>query len=402
LAEDEQFKANLAAQCATKSKEWDARCKIRAMEVQALSETIEMLNGDEALELFKKTMPSPGSFLQVSTTTGTEQKRAATLLRRLMTQDPAHAGSLRMVLLSLKSGMHGGFDKVVKMIDDMVSQHGTEQEQDDKKKDFCIKEMDLTEDEAKAFEKSIADLDSTIEKKEDEIATLSSEIAALQQGLKDLDKSVAEATEQRKDEHAEYTSTAAANQAAVELIGMAKNRMQKFYNPSQYKAPPTTTESASPYGLLQASSRAAPGPAPETFEGEYKKSEGSSSVLALMDEMIKDVEMDIQEAKHDEETAQKDYEEAMKDAASKRSEDSKLAVEKEGAKADEQVNLQAARADRTTKSEQLRITQGKMDDLHMDCDPLLQSYDERKANRAKYVDGLKESKAVLAGAKFGF
>merc|ERR1719387_667171 len=196
----------------------------------------------------------------------------------------------------------------------MVALHGKEQEQDDDKKDFCISEMDLTEDDAKAFAKGIADLDATITEKEDEIATLSSEIAALQQGLKDLDKTVAEATEQRKDEHAEYTSTAAANQAAVELIGMAKNRMQKFYNPSQYKAPPTTTESASPYGLVQASNRAAPGPAPETFEGEYKKSEGATSVLALMDEMMKDVEMDIQQGKHDEETAQKDYEEAMKEA----------------------------------------------------------------------------------------
>merc|ERR1719335_203940 len=305
------------------------------------------------------------------------------------------------MLLSLKGRSGGQFDKVVQMIDDLITLLAKEQADDDEKKDFCIAELDKAEDDKKALERAIADLEAEIAEMTDAIATTTSEMDALKQGLEALDKSVAEATEQRKDEHAEYTSTAAANQAAVELIGMAKNRMQKFYNPSQYKAPPTTTESSSPYGLLQGSSRAAPGPAPETFEGEYKKSEGATSVLALMDEMIKDVEMDIQEAKHDEEVAQKDYEEAMKDSASKRSEDSKLAVEKEGAKAEEQVNLQAARADRTTKSEQLRITQGKMDDLHMDCDHLLQSYDERKANRAKYVDGLKESKAVLAGAKFG-
>ena len=33
-----------------------------------------------------------------------------------------------------------------------------------------------------------------------------------------------EATEQRKEEHAESLSTAASNQAALELLGMAKNR----------------------------------------------------------------------------------------------------------------------------------------------------------------------------------
>jgi len=67
MDEDTKFKANLAASCATKSKEWDERSKLRAQEVEAISETIEMLNGDDALELFKKTLPSAASFLQLAT-----------------------------------------------------------------------------------------------------------------------------------------------------------------------------------------------------------------------------------------------------------------------------------------------------------------------------------------------
>merc|ERR1719321_2434052 len=191
--------------------------------------------------------------------------------------------------------------------------------------------------------------------------------------------SVRTATEQRKEEHAEYSSTAASNQAALQLIAMAKNRMNKFYAPDQYKAPPTTTESSSPYGFLQI--RADPGPAPETF-GEYKKSGSSTGVMAMMDQMIKDVEMDIQEAKHDEADAQKDYEEAMKDAAEKREEDSKLIVEKEGSKADVTTRLTEARELRATKRDQLGIAQDKLASLHKDCDYLLQNYDERKASRA--------------------
>lgn len=97
----------------------------------------------------------------------------------------------------------------------------------------------------------VSDLAANIEEREDAIATLKTEIAGLQQGVEALDKSVVEATEQRKEEHEEYTSTAASNQAAVELIGMAMNRMQKFSQPSQHKAPPTTTESDSPHGFVQ-------------------------------------------------------------------------------------------------------------------------------------------------------
>merc|ERR550514_2383032 len=54
VAEDTAFKANLAKSCATQQKEWDERCKLRSQEVAAISDTIELLNSDDALELFKK------------------------------------------------------------------------------------------------------------------------------------------------------------------------------------------------------------------------------------------------------------------------------------------------------------------------------------------------------------
>merc|ERR1719335_1642077 len=114
--------------------------------------------------------------------------------------------------------------------------------------------------------------------------------------------------------------------------------------------------------------------------------------------MVKDVEMDIKEAKMDEASAQKDYEEAMKDAADKRAKDSRSIVEKQAAKADEQTSLESTRAELSNKNDQLRITQGKSDDLHIDCDYLLGNYEELKKNRATEVDGLKQSKAVLMGA----
>jgi len=401
MGEDEKLKGNLASSCATKSKEWDERSKLRAQEIEAISETIEMLNGDDALELFKKTLPS-ASFIQLSSQTRMQQRRATKILRTMLSNDPKHSMNLRAILLGLKSGSAGGgFGQVTKMIDNMISTHGKDQAADDEKRDFCIAELDKTADEEKEHKGTIADLEADIEKKEDAVASLTSEIAALQKGIEALDKSVVEATEQRKDEHSEYTATAASNTAAVELIAMAANRMNKFYQPSLYKAPPTTTVEDSPYGFVQLSmhaKRADPGPAPETFKGEYKKSGESTGVIAMMDQMAKDVEMDIKEGKMDEASAQKDYEEAMKDAATKRSDDSKLIVEKQGAKADEATNLQSVRSERATKADQLSITQGKMDDLHIDCDYLLSNYEDIKKDRATEVDGLKQSKAVLAGA----
>merc|ERR1719375_1768979 len=72
----------------------------------------------------------------------------------------------------------------------------------------------------------------------EESATLSSEIASLQKEIKDLDKAVAEATEQRKTEHAEFITFQTENNAAVELIEKAKNALNKFYRPTLYKEAP--------------------------------------------------------------------------------------------------------------------------------------------------------------------
>merc|ERR1719498_1381811 len=67
---------------------------------------------------------------------------------------------------------------------------------------------------------------------------LAEEIEALVEGIKELDKSVAEATAQRKEEHEDFVAELAANNAAKDIIGIAKNRLTKFYNPKMYKAPP--------------------------------------------------------------------------------------------------------------------------------------------------------------------
>merc|ERR1719382_945419 len=94
-----------------------------------------------------------------------------------------------------------------------------EQKDDEEKKAYCEKQFDESDDKKAAIE------------------TLTEEIAALVAGVKKLDSEVAEATEQRKAENAEYKDLMASNTAAKELLDIAKNRLNKFYNPSLYIPP---------------------------------------------------------------------------------------------------------------------------------------------------------------------
>merc|ERR1719472_373453 len=309
-------------------------------------------------------------------------------------------GKRHLMLMALRSGVHG-FEKVIGMVDGMVGVLEGEQVQDDRQDKFCLAELEKAKEDAKATEVDIGDLAAAVSEQRDSIASTASEIEALQAGLAALDKSVAEATENRKKEHEEYVDSAAMNQATVELLGMAKNRMNKFYNPSQYQAPePAAAEEFFAQVAVRRASQ--PGPPPETFEGEYKKSESSSGVIAMMDDMVRDVEKDMAEAKRDEEEGQKDYEQEMADAATKRSDDSKLIVTKEGEKAEKATMLEGLKEAKRTKSDQLDVMETKIADLHKTCDFLVEHYKGIKAERTKEEEGLKASKMVLSGAKLGF
>merc|ERR1719473_172896 len=149
----------------------------------------------------------------------------------------------------------------------------------------------------------IAALTAAISELTDESATLTEDIATLTKEIAALDKAVATASEQRKEEHAAYTQTLALSETAIELIAKAKNRLQKFYNPTLYKAPPKVENTmeekiidAGSYSFFQkrlVSAVHQPDP-PETFGSFYqKKSEKSGGVLALMDMITKELETDM-------------------------------------------------------------------------------------------------------------
>merc|ERR1719454_69036 len=81
LGEDKAFLKDLDSQCKTKEDEWATRQKIRADELVAIGDTIKLLNDDDALDLFKKTLPS-SSLIQMQTSSNTLRQRALAALKQ--------------------------------------------------------------------------------------------------------------------------------------------------------------------------------------------------------------------------------------------------------------------------------------------------------------------------------
>merc|ERR1712008_470605 len=113
LAEDEKFLAELETGCATQEKEWAEVCKTRQEELVALTETIKILNDDDALELFKKTLPSAASFLPLTESTKSLRLRALMAIREAASKRVHLQAQLQLDLIALAlNGKTQGFDKV--------------------------------------------------------------------------------------------------------------------------------------------------------------------------------------------------------------------------------------------------------------------------------------------------
>merc|ERR1719191_573214 len=137
---------------------------------------------------------------------------------------------------ALRGGKQG-FEKIIALIDKLSKELEADQATDDEKKAYCEEEFEKTEDKKKGLLNTASDLQTAIDDAEESIMNLKVEIEALDDGIRALDKEVAQATTNRQEEHEEFVASSAANKATIDILKMAKNRMNKFYNPSQYEPP---------------------------------------------------------------------------------------------------------------------------------------------------------------------
>jgi hypothetical protein len=279
-----------------------------------------------------------------------------------------------------------------------------------------------------------------------QLQAIVSEIDHLTNGMKELDKAVDAATSQRKAEHRMYADSLAENNAAVELLQMAYNRMAKFYNPKLAEAPAVALnqqdlvndadladsgaaddddddESSEAPDFVQVyqhsmsedertSERDSTSDEEETSDAQEtgadqsesntqtKPTEESGGVMHMLTLLKEEVQKSIVMTEVEETDAQKDYEVFMKDSTDKRAVDSKAVANAESVKAKVETEIQKAKVKLDEKTESLEESKKELVDLHYDCDWFLQNFDARKSARDDESDALTKARAVLSGADY--
>mmetsp|Transcript_10328 Transcript_10328/g.18901 ORF Transcript_10328/g.18901 Transcript_10328/m.18901 type:complete len:700 (-) Transcript_10328:87-2186(-) len=394
LSEDRKFMSQMKNGCTTAANDFEAYKAMQSEELKAISETIDILNDDDALDLFKKTLPSASaSFMQLQVTAGALRRRALMEMRarRAAAGRPAgRGGDPRLDLLEVAiRGGKIGFEGILKMIDGLVVTLKAEQVDDNKKKAYCEKELEESADAATQLNNQISTIQKVIDDKKEDVSALESNRVDRAESIRRLDKQVGDATATRKEEHSLYVTELANLNAAKELLEMAKGRLNKFYNPDLGKE--GSAASFVQLGMRR-SSTVQPSP------GYTKKSEDNAGVIALIDSLIADVTKEINAMMLEETDAQEDYEKLIADAKVKRASDSKAMANREGMKAEvnEEIILaeKALKLKKTEKMENDKYVLG----IETECTWFLKYFDLRRETRNGEIDALYKAKAVFSGA----
>lgn len=381
LAENKKLLAQLNQDCAKRATEQQEKVAIRAEEDKALQDTIKMLTSDDALDLFRNVIKKP-SFLQIDTASGQEAREEA---HRIVSSIKSDHPEMSFIALAL-AGKQPDFSKVFKKIDSMLTLLGKEGKDDATKKDYCDKEFDEAADKAKELKSKISELSASVEEKQAKIETLTKDISSIKDGLKSLDESIASASQNREGENAAYQELMSQDSAAVQLLGMAKDRLQQFYQKNLAKPPTTTT---GPYDLSLVS-----------VEEQAPQGQQANGVIGMITTLVNDLEKEMLVAKTEEQNDQKDYEGVVSDSKKKRESDLKDARTKEGIKAGLEGDSEEDTQEKDAKLKEQQAAAEYIADLHKECDWLLKNFDLRKEARTQEIEQLKTAKSVLAGADF--
>jgi len=370
LAENQKFLMKLKELCTDADKNFQERKAMRLKEIQAVSETIEILTADEARDAMSGTY----SFLQESMTMANKNRQMAAKALRSAARthrDPRLSALATSVELD-------AFTKVKKAIDNMIATLKKQMEDEVKKTDYCRSELQENKmsmakitDEKESLEAHSAKLSEDIKALEDALAAAKAEIAQLRVDLQ-------RAGEDRLSANIAFQKTVADQTMTVEVLKKALARLAKFYDES----------------LLQKTTKQTP-PVPQM---EYKKGAGSGGVMQMIGKLIQEAKELIADSKREEQSTQSGYEAIVADTN-----DSVAALQAEiTSKTKSKV---AATKEKRETEDDIVDAEGELAglnkynaELHADCDYVLKNFDVRQRSRGEEIEALQQAKQILSGA----
>mmetsp|Transcript_25493 Transcript_25493/g.58813 ORF Transcript_25493/g.58813 Transcript_25493/m.58813 type:complete len:693 (-) Transcript_25493:63-2141(-) len=383
---DREFLASLKQKCKETDEEFEQRVKDRHEEIAAVEETIKILNDDEAFKVFDKTVSTPAVFIQVSDTSSRELKvrqRAVSVL----TNAAKLTGAPQLALLAANAKLDA-FTKVKAEIDKLVAELSAQQSEEEAHKDWCIDEFAKNERSESEQSDKKENLDVKIASLEKEIASLGTSINETSEAISEMKTQMKRASETREAEYGDFQQTIMDQRLTQTILKKAIVRMSEVYAFLQQE--PGAAH------IHTSGNHTDAGNGPARFS-EYAKHKGGNQVLRMLDTVLTDSQKMEDEAITAEEDAQTVYESFMKAGNKDITAKIESIAHMTTAKAKAEQALVMAKEDLAGTMDELEELSKVLGDLHGSCDFIMKNFDARQEARAKEIDALKETKAILSG-----
>jgi len=375
FGEDQLFLKNLGETCADASKNFDARKQQRLLEMQAVTETISILQQDEARDAMSSTYNAP-SFAQLSSRGGGARAAAAQVLRRQAKASRSPQLSILATSVELDS-----FTRVKEAIDKMIAMLKQQQADEVKHTDWCKDELHENEmstakhtDKREDIEANLAELVSAIQGHDDAIAAAKAEIASLQLNLQ-------RASEDRKAENLDFQRTVADQTVTVEVLKKALDRLATYYDLAQTGAAGAARRQTPPVAQM-----------------EYAPNKGSSGAMEMIEKLIHEAESLRAESRKGESQAQAAYEQTIADTNASVEAQQREVTTRSHARAQAMKDKLLAESDHADTVKELDGLAKYNSELHASCDFHLKNFEVRQSGRQAEIEALQQAKQILSGA----
>jgi len=388
LATDSKYYKDLLAECHQKAKDYENRQMLRAEEIVAVNKAIEIMSSDDVTGSGEKYLPQ---FVQMKSKT-----RSSFSMLRASSDSPIRAKLVsflsakakstksKLLLKLLATATDGPFDKVKKMIKDLIVKLMEEATEETEHKGWCDTEMGSNKQTREDKAEAVSTLTANSEELTAKIAKLTNKIAELSDSVSEIDAAVAEATALRSSEKVKNAKTIEDAKVAQVAVAKALTVLQEFY---------TKAAAATAFAQQDPASDA-----PATFSKPYTGMGGSNTGVVGMLEVIQG---DFARLESETTTAESAADEEFTRFTDDSSEDKAVKnTDLENAEKDKSV----AEADLTTTKKTLGATQTELDaaltyyeKLKPSCVDAGLSYEERVRMREEEIQSLQEALKILSG-----
>lgn len=378
LEETEKYVQNVETTFKIKSHDYKVNQDVRAEELNALRQAIEIISGGAVSGSADKHLPSLAqkSFLRSLLQTGNLRKAAPQSAAAFLGEKARSLNSKYLQMAAMQVSQGGPFDKVADMVRKLIARLESEAAEEAGHKQWCDEELKDNKLTREAKTRKTEELSTKIDKLSAEINSLGENIAELKAGEAALLEAIRKYTVERTKERETNEATIKDAKAAQVALNQALDVLKEFY------------EKAGGAALVQT------GQVPELakYGGQQDSNKGVVGIIEVIQSDFARLQADTEST---ESQSQREFEEFTEVSKADSEAKHKDAFDKGMLKDRKEHERKLTKKDYRSVSDELSAAKDYYDTLKPQCLEVHVSHEERVRLREEEIASLQQAYEIL-------